>query len=250
MVKAETEALLQQCRTALLQQRDEHIAALLAQWFELIIGDEAMDEELDDLCLQLDYRVQSWGAQIAYATYTSWWEVEGYLEPSEGTFLCADVASLRQRLLDMPIKQFDLIVELAYQARSMVAELECEPRLPVGQALLREMAVWLADAVPENEPAQRRTQLRAYIRVESKEERRRRDEERAAQASQQGYVIVYPDTSHVVTDAFRHWCKEHVHPYIWIEPGGPQLAMLRAQTKTARSEEHTSELQSRQYLVC
>jgi hypothetical protein len=106
-MKAETEALLQQCRTALLQQSDERVAALLTQWFEGMIGDEGMDEELDDLCLLLDYRVQSWGAQISYATYTSWWEVEGYLEPSEGTFFCADVLSLRQRLLDMPIKQFD-----------------------------------------------------------------------------------------------------------------------------------------------
>src|SRR2546421_3539057 len=161
MVKAETEALLQKCRTALLQQCDERIAALLAQWFELIIGDEGMDEELDDLCLQLDYRVQSWGAQIAYATYTSCWEVEGYLEPSEGTFLCADVASLRQRLLDMPIKQFELVVELAYQGRLVVAELEGGPRLPTGPTLLREMAVWLAGAGPESEDAERRMVPRA-----------------------------------------------------------------------------------------
>src|SRR5437763_15391959 len=181
-MKTETETLLQQCRTALLQQSDERIAALLAEWFELMIGDESMDEELDDLCLLLDYRIQSWGAQTSYATYTSWWEVEGYLEPSEGMFICADVAALRQRLLDMPIKQFDLVVELAYQARSMVAELEGEPRLPTGQDLLREMAVWLAVAVPEYEHAQRRTLPRAYIRVESKEERRRLDQERAAQA--------------------------------------------------------------------
>ena len=152
-MKAETEALLQQCRGALLQQSDERVAALLAQWFELTIGDEGMDEELDDLCLLLDYRVQSWGAQISYATYTSWWEVEGYLEPSEGTFLCADVASLRQRLLDMPVKQFGFVVELAYQARSLVAELEGEPCLPTGQALLREMAAWLAGTVPESERA-------------------------------------------------------------------------------------------------
>ena len=38
-MKAETEALLQQCRTALLQQSDEHIAALLTQWFEYMKGD-------------------------------------------------------------------------------------------------------------------------------------------------------------------------------------------------------------------
>ena len=138
------------CRTALLQQSDERLAALLTQWFECMIGDEGIDEELDDLCLLLDYRVQSWGAQISYATYTSWWEVEGYLEPSEGTFFCADVASLRKLLLDMPIKQFDLVVELAYQARSMVAELEGGARLPTGPALLREMTVWLAGAVPES----------------------------------------------------------------------------------------------------
>jgi hypothetical protein len=149
-MKAETEALLQECRTALLQQSNERIAALLTEWFECLIGEEGMDEELDDLCLLLDYRVQSWGAQISYATYTSWWEVEGYLEPSEGTFVCADVASLRKRLLDMSIKQFGLVVELAYQARSMVAELKGEPHLPTGPALLREMAVWLVDAVPES----------------------------------------------------------------------------------------------------
>jgi len=55
------------CRTVLLQR-----------------SDEGTDEELDGLCLLLEYRVQSWGAQISSATYTSWREVEGYLEPSEG----------------------------------------------------------------------------------------------------------------------------------------------------------------------
>ncbi len=241
-MKAETEALLQQCRTALLQQRDERIAALLAQWFELMIGDEGMDEELDDLCLLLDYRVQSWGAQISYATYTSWWEVEGYLEPSEGTFVCADMASLRQRLLDMPIKQFDLVVELAYQARSMVAELEGGVRLPTGLALLREMAVWLAGADPESALAERGTPPQVYIRVESQEERRWHEQERAVQACQQGYLVVFPDTPQAVTDTFRRWCKEHVHPYIWIELRGRQQAALRAQTKTVVAREASAVL--------
>lgn len=236
-MKAETEALLQQCRTALLQQSDECVAALLTQWFEGMIGDEGMDEELDDLCLLLDYRVQSWGAQISYATYTSWWEVEGYLEPSEGTFFCADVASLRQRLLDMPIKQFDLVVELAYQARSMVAELEGGACLPTGPALLREMTVWLAGAVPESAREKRRTPPQGCTHVESKEQRRSREQERAVQACQQGYLVVFPDTPQAVIDAFRRWCKEHAHPYIWIETRGQQQATLRAQTKTAVARE-------------
>jgi hypothetical protein len=241
-MKAETEALLHQGRTALMQQSDERVAALLKQWFERMIGDEGMDEELDDLCLLLDYRVQSWGAQVSYATYTSWWEVEGYLEPSEGTFLCADVASLRKLLLDMPIKQFDLVVELAYQARSMAAELEGEPHLPTGPALLREMAVWLAGAVLESEHAQRRTLPRAHARVESQEQRHRREQERAVQACQQGYLVIFPDTSQVVTDTFRHWCKEHTHPYIWIETRGRQQATLRAQTKTVVAREASAVL--------
>jgi hypothetical protein len=236
-MKAETEALLQECRAALLQQSDERIAALLTEWFECMIGDEGMDEELDDLCLLLDYRVQSWGAHISYATYTSWWEVEGYLEPSEGTFICANVASLRKLLLDMPIKQFDLIVELAYQARSIVAELEGGTRLPTGPAVLREMAVWLAGAVPASALAQRRTLPRAYTRVESKEQRRSREQERATQACQQGYLIVFPDTLQVVTDTFRRWCKAHAHPYVCIEPRGQQQAALRAQTKTVVARE-------------
>jgi hypothetical protein len=37
-MKAETEALLQECRTALLQQSNERMAALLTQWFECMIG--------------------------------------------------------------------------------------------------------------------------------------------------------------------------------------------------------------------
>ncbi|HZU03603.1 MAG TPA: hypothetical protein VFA10_28315 [Ktedonobacteraceae bacterium] len=241
-MKVETEALLQQCRTALLQQSNECLAALLAQWFELMIGDEDMDEELDDLCLLLDYHVQSWGAQTSYATYTSWWEVEGYLEPSEGMFICADVAALRQHLLDMSIKQFDLVIELAYQARSMMAELEGEPHLPTGHALLREMAVWLAGAVPESERADQRRLPQVYTRVESKEQRRKREQERIAQSSQQGYLVVSPDTSQEVMGAFRRWCKEHVHPYIWIEPKGRQLATLRAQTKNVVAREASAVL--------
>jgi hypothetical protein len=104
------------------------------------------------------------------------------------------------------------------------------------------MGVWLAGAVPESDRAERRTLTRAYTRVENKEERRRRDQERAVQASQQGYLVAFPDTSHMVTDTFRHWCKEHAHPYLWIEPRGRQLATLRAQTKTVVAREASAVL--------
>ena len=226
-MKAETEALLQECRNALLRQSDERIAALLAQWFENMIGEDYMDEERDDLCLLLDYRVQSWGAPVSYATYTSWWEVEGYLEPSEGSFTCSDKASLRQRLLDMPIKQFDHIVELAYQARSFLADYP----LPTGWEGLREMAAWMEQADPKSLDAELKLSPPASTRFESKEQRRRREEERAAQACEQGYLIISPASSHVVADTFRTWCKQQNQPYILIEPCGQYVARLRIQTK-------------------
>lgn len=180
-----------------MQQSNEGIAAPLSEWFECLIGEEGLDEELDDLCLLLDYCVRSWGAQLSYTTYTSWWEVEGSLEPEAGTFVCTDVASLRKRLLEVPIEQFGLVVELAYQARSKVAELEGEQHLPTGPALLRAMAVWLVDAVPESARAEPRTLPQVYARVESDEQRRSREQVRVrqAQACQQGYLVVFQDTS-------------------------------------------------------
>src|SRR5207302_426868 len=85
---------------------------------------------------------------------------------------------------------------------------------------------------PAAEDAEQRMVPQVYTRVESKEQRRRREQERAVQASQQGYLVVSPHTSHVATEAFRYWCKEHGQPYIWIETRGQHLATLRAQTKT------------------
>jgi hypothetical protein len=232
-MKAETEALLQECRMALLRQSDERIAALLAQWFENMIGEEYLDEERDDLCLLLNYHVQSWGAQVSYATYTSWWEVEGYLEPSSGNFTCADRASLRQRLLDLPIKQFDILIEMAYQTRAALAELMGGSRLPTGWEGLREMSVWLERADPTSLDVELKMLPPTYARFESKTQRLRREEARAAQASEQGYLVIAPDSSHVVADTYRNWCKKQKQPYILIEPGGQHLALLRIQTRTA-----------------
>src|ERR1051326_5984705 len=230
-MKTETKLLLQQCRDALLQQRDEQIAALLTQWFEGMIGEEDMEEDLDDLCPLLHYRVQSRGSQRSYATYTSWWEGEGALQPSEGTFLCADVPSLRQRLLEMSPRQLDLVVELAYQVRARGAELEGEARPSTGHAGLREMATWLAQVRP-SALVERRALPPAPRPIERQEERRQREQEQAAQACQQGYLVLLPDTPQGVSDTFRHWCKEHGQPTLWIDLLGWHLATLRAQTKT------------------
>lgn len=129
---SETESLLYDCRAALLQHSDEQLAALFECWFEFLIDDESMEEVLDDLLLLLGYRMRSWGTKISYASYTAWWEVEGYLAPEGGVFDCADAASLRQHLLRIPIEQFGRVMELIYHVRLVAAQIHGESGLPRG----------------------------------------------------------------------------------------------------------------------
>src|ERR1700730_9591312 len=104
-MKPETERLLQECRAALLQYSNEQINTLFLSWFELMLGEEHMDELLDDLCLLLGYGIHSTYSDQMYVTYTAWWEVEGSAD-LEGEFVCLDVEALLQHLIAMPIKQF------------------------------------------------------------------------------------------------------------------------------------------------
>ncbi|HEY4386311.1 MAG TPA: hypothetical protein VGN34_17780, partial [Ktedonobacteraceae bacterium] len=111
-MKPKTEKLLQQCRATLLQYSSEQLNTLFLSWFEHMIGEESMDEDLDDLCLLLGYGIRSAHSQVLYATYTAWWEIEGYADP-DGEFVCLDVAALQQRLIMIPIKQLHLVTDLA-----------------------------------------------------------------------------------------------------------------------------------------
>src|SRR5215469_11453725 len=140
IMKPETERLLQQCRAVLLQYSNEQLNTLFVSWLEHMIGEEHMDEDLDDLCLLLGYGIRSAHSQHLYATYTAWWEVEGCDDP-DGEFVCLNVAALQERLVTMPIKQFDLVAELAYQVCVQDAEAENKAHPPIGQEWLRALAV-------------------------------------------------------------------------------------------------------------
>jgi hypothetical protein len=225
-------ALLLQCRIALLQCSDEQLDILLKSWFESMIGEESMDETLDDLCLLLNYRVRTWGTQTSYGTYTAWWEVEGSLlvEEGEGSgeFFCANVAALRQKLLGLSIKQFDLVVGVAYQVLSLDDQ---RPPLPVGQTFLYVFAHWLSDVTRAFSDVQ--DQCGPYkTKAEGKKQRREQNKQMIAQARQRGYVVVHPDSVSVVKDAFRHWCKEECRPYICVEMLTAQLARVFVDLKT------------------
>src|SRR5581483_2360717 len=229
----ETETLLKRCRTALLERSDEELDTLLQRWFEGMIGEESMEEVLDDLCLLLGYRVRSWGQQTSYATYTAWWEVEGYCAEEGGEFLCTDVVLLRHHLLDMSIKQFALVPDLARRALSMTAYDQGEPLPPTGYIFLYAFAEWLHDVMREFGDVH--MQYKPPKQVNSKAQKRQRRErakDLIAQARQQGYVVVYPDTMEAVKSAFRHWCKVEVRPYICVEARGAQVAKVFADMKT------------------
>ena len=216
-MKPETQALLYQCRTALLQRPDEQVAALLQSWFECLIGDEDLDETLDDLCLLLDYHVCSEGAETSYDTYTSWWEVEGEGGENSGEFRCADVGSLRLRLLDMSAKEFDMLCEVAYQARSW----DGEQHLPTSHAALREFFTWLENDAPGSQLTDRETTQLMLTPQEAVE-----------QACQQGYLPITPMINEKISEEFRIWCKHHDQPHIWVERMGPYLKRIYVDTNT------------------
>src|SRR5713101_5844783 len=147
-MKPETEKLLHQCRVMLLHYSNEQLNTLFMSWFERMVGEESIDEVLDDLCLLLGYGVRSAHSHILYATYTAWWEVEGSAD-LDGEFECVDVAALQHHLITMPIKQFAFVTELAYHVCVLDAEVVGQPCPPTGQEWLRALAFWLDNGARE-----------------------------------------------------------------------------------------------------
>ncbi len=226
-MKPKTERLLHQCRTALLQHNNEQLNTLFVSWFERMIGEESMDELLDDLCLSLGYRIRSAQSQIAYATYTSWWEVEGSAD-GDGEFECLNVNALQHHLINMPIKQFNLISELAYQVCVLDAEIESQLKPPIGHDWLQALATWFSSGV--REPFYQQQPTRKQLRSQE----RRIENELVEQAWQRGYLLLGPDVSNQVQILVQNRCKKHCRPYISVQKIEPQLANIRIELSPIR----------------
>jgi len=256
-MKLKTERLLQQCRAALLQYSNEQLNTLFLCWLERMVGEEYMDEALDDLCLLLGYGIRSACSNTLYATYTSWWEVEGSADP-DGEFECLHedgVAALQHRLINMPIKQFALISELAYHVCVQDAEAEGQPFSPVGPEWLRILAVWLANGAQEpffrqtesKEPlptlpdppvspqqltrqqrkAQRAEQQRALQQRKTQQAEQRRLEQRLVdQAWQRGYLLLLSEVNNQVVTLLRSKCRKNRRPYISVQVAGAEFANI------------------------
>ncbi len=241
-MEQETEKLLQYCRAALLQYSNEQLNTLFASWFERMVGEEYMDEALDDLCLLLGYGIRSSHSHLLYATYTAWWEVEGYADP-DGEFVCLDVAALEQHLITTPIKQFDLVTELAYQVCMLDAKAEGQACPPRGQEWLRALAVWLSNGArePFHRQIWRKESLTAppvpqqqLTRKQRRAQQRKLENELVERAWQCGYLLLGPEVSNQVPVLVQSRCKKNRRPYISVQKMGSQLANICIELSTIR----------------
>lgn len=245
-MKPETERLLQQCRAALLQYSNEQLNMLFVSWLERMVGEERMDEDLDDLCLLLGYGICSSRSQHLYATYTAWWEVEGCDDP-DGEFVCLNVAALQERLITMRIKQLQLITELAYQVCVLDSEAENQPHPPMGKEWLRALAIWLGDGAQEpfhrlvwrederTMPPVPPQQLSRKQRKAQQAQQRKIENDLVNQAWQSGHLLLGPDVSSQVQNLVRGKCKKSRRPYITVEAMGSQFANICIDLSTVRS---------------
>jgi hypothetical protein len=239
-MKPETEQLLHQCRTTLLHYSNEQLNTLFVSWFERMVGEESMDEALDDLCLLLGYGIRSTQSHILYATYTAWWEVEGCAD-LDGEFVCAEVAALQHCLITMPIKQFALLADLAYHVCMLDAEVEGQPCPPTGQEWLRALAVWLSTGAREpfhsriwrNESqAPSHTPQPQLTRKQRRAQQRKLEQELVEQAWQRGYLWLGPDVGTQVPILVQSRCRKNRRPYISVQQRGAQLATIRIDSCT------------------
>ena len=241
-MKPETERLLHQCRSALLQQSNEQLHTLFVSWFEHLVGEESIEETLDDLCLLLGYGIRSVESQILYATSTAWWEVEGCAD-LDGEFECAEVAALQHRLITMSIKQFDLITELAFQVRVLDAEAEGQPCPPTGQEWLRALGAWLGTGARDPFHSQIwRTESQTTLpapqhqltRKQHRAQQRKLEHELVELAWQRGYLLLGPDVGNQVPILVQSRCKKNRRPYISAQQMGAQFASIRIDVSTVR----------------
>jgi hypothetical protein len=237
-MKPETERLLHQCRSALLQQSDEQLHTLFVSWFERLVGEESIEETLDDLCLLLGYGIRSVESQILYATSTAWWEVEGCAD-LDGEFECVEVSALQHRLIAMLIKQFALLADLAYYVCVLEAEVEGQPYPPTGQEWLRTLAAWLSTGAREpfhNQSWRNETYPPSHAAQSqlTRKQRRAQQQKLVEQAWQRGYLLLGPAVGAQVPILVQSRCRKNRRPYISVQQEDEQFASIRIDVLTVR----------------
>ncbi len=215
----ERDQLLERLRTILLARSNNQLCELLEYWFDLLIGEDAIEELLDDCCQLLDYNIMSTSREQSYHTYTAWREIEGS-GAANGTFYCADKKALRRRINFLSSSQIEQVINLAYQAYAVIKGDNCEI-MPIDMEFLGNLIALLGgDTTQPPSPA------------ETKAERRRREKALTAFAQKQGYLFLSTDISQQVKGNFRSWCKKHGRPLITVRPEGKSMSTIIADAET------------------
>jgi hypothetical protein len=252
-MKAETKLLHRQCLAALLERDDATIAQLISGWFGHFIGDESIafiDEDLDDLCLALGYRVYASGSDRSFGTYTAWWEVVGSFDYPQGAFYCEDIALLRSRLVELSdallATLLDMIVDV-YDFQAEAAGASPLVRFPTGAP---QLASWLRGVEPainvagppppRDDTGRRATQYPPDWRTLA--------DESIESAIARGFLICSPEASQRVRDSYRHWCGMESNPNITLHLGDAGGAIVRIHLKPVWSTGSTAVERFRQQL--
>jgi hypothetical protein len=235
-MKAETKLLHRQCLAALLERDDETIAQLISEWCGHFIGDESIaliDEDLDDLCLALGYRIYASGSDHSYGTYTAWWEVEGSFDYPQGAFYCEDISLLRSRLVELSDALLDTLLDMVVDVYDFQAEAEGAAPLVRFPAGAPQLASWLRGVEPainvagppppRDDTARRATQGPPDWRTVA--------DETIEPAIARGFLICSPWASQRVRDSYRHWCRMESNPNITLHLGDAGGAIVRIHLK-------------------
>jgi hypothetical protein len=247
-MKAATKQLEKQCQAALLEHDDEAIAQFLARWLAYFVGDDStefLDEDLDDMCLALGFRVATYGQAHSYSTYTAWWEVEGFREPGEGVFSCPDPVALRTYLSELSHAHISTLIELLVQVYDQEAESSGNAALERGAAGLNVLATWIREQKPSRvQPTagSKRNQSPAADTEQQQQEWPLDSNTRLEQALARGYLVVTFDTPQEVRNRYRHWSKTQSHPTICVYISSLREASIEISLKPA-SYSHSSQVE-------
>jgi hypothetical protein len=195
----ERDQLLERLRGILLERSNEYLGELLGYWFDLLIGEDVLEELLDDCCQLLNYHVMSASTRQSYQTYTAWQEIEGR-DAASGTFHCGDKKILRQRIIALPLAQIELVMNLAAQAYAVIRGDNCEI-VPVDIEFLRDLFELLEDGTQQRSNATKQ----ALSAKEKKAERKRQMRALMVLAQKQGYLLLSASIPQMLKSNVRQW---------------------------------------------
>jgi hypothetical protein len=222
----ERDQLLERLRGVLLARSNECLGELLGYWLDLLVGEDVIEELLDDCCQLLDYHVMSAATGQSYQTYTAWQEIEGR-DAANGNFYCEDKKILRQRIIALSLAQIELVMNLAAQAYAVIRGNNCEV-VAVDIEFLRDLFELLEDSTQQRSNATKP----ALSAKEKKAERKRQTRALMVLAQKQGYLLLSASIPQMLKSNFRQWCQQQARLFITVKPEGTQMAAITVDAGT------------------